>query len=267
LFFKHVFVCHQTEQDEPVLSLLSGLKNSIAFTTVLPVGMDTDGIAQAASYMPIFPLIGAGVGLAVGVVIWTLELILPHLVAGMVGLGCLILINGAQHTDGLLDFGDGLMYHGSAKEKLRIMRDPTTGAGGFSTGLIILSATAFSIAALPQNMVVPIVVASESAANFSMVLATGISKSAHKGLNTVFVEAMRSRRLLRLILSVMLFVVISLFALGMIGLAVTVGAILTGAGMAALSRRQFGGITGDVMGATNEISRLVSLLIILVFLK
>jgi len=254
-------------QDEHVLSLLSGLKNSIAFMTVLPVGMDTDGAAQAASYMPVFPLIGAGVGLAAGVIVWTLELILPRLVAGIVGLGCLVLINGAQHADGLLDFGDGVMYHGSAREKLRVMRDPTTGAGGFSLGLIILSATAFSIVAIPQSMIVPILVVSESAANYSMVLATSLSKSAHKGMNTFFVEAMRSRRLLRLILSLVIFVAISLFALGMIGLAVTVGAILTGAGMAAISKRQFGGITGDVMGATNEISRLVSLLVTLVFLK
>ena len=229
--------------------------------------MDADGIAQAASYMPVFPLIGAGVGLAAGVVVWTLRLILPSLVTGMVGLGCLVLLNGAQHTDGLLDFGDGIMYHGSAKEKLRIMDDPTTGAGGFSLGLIILSATAFSIAALPQTMIVPVMVASESAANYSMVLATGVSKSAHKGMNTVFVEAMRSRRLSRLILSLIILVTISLFALGIIGIAVTVGAILTGAGMAAITKRQFGGITGDVMGAANEISRLVSLLIILVFLK
>lgn len=254
-------------QDEPVLSLLSGLKNSIAFMTILPVGMDTDGVTQAALYMPIFPLIGAGLGLVVGVVVCALEQILPPLVAGIVGLGCLVLINGAQHTDGLLDFGDGVMFHGSAKEKLRVMRDPTTGAGGFSLGLIILSATAFSIAAIPQRSIIPVVVAAESAASFSMVLATGISKSAHKGMNTVFVEAMRRRRLLRLSLSLMILVVISLFALGMIGLAVTVVAILTGLGMVAISRRQFGGITGDVMGATNEISRLISLLLVLVFLK
>lgn len=91
--------------------------------------MDRDGVAQAAPYMPLFPLIGAATGLIAGAVVWGLELVLPQLVAGMIGLGILILINGAQHVDGLLDFGDGIMFHGSASGKLRVMRDPATGAG------------------------------------------------------------------------------------------------------------------------------------------
>jgi len=41
---------------------LSGLKNSLAFLTVILVGMDEGGIAQAANYMSSFP-IGAMIGL------------------------------------------------------------------------------------------------------------------------------------------------------------------------------------------------------------
>jgi len=82
----------------------------------------------------------------------------------MIGLGILILINGAQHVDGLLDFGDGIMFHGSPSGKLRIMRDPTTGAGGLSLGLIILTTTAFSIGYIPARLIVPGLIVSESAA-------------------------------------------------------------------------------------------------------
>ena len=137
----------------PSLSILRGLKNSFAFLTIFPVGMDRDGVAQAASYMPLFPLIGAATGLVAGAVVWILQLILPQLVAGTIGLGILILVNGAQHVDGLLDFGDGIMFHGSPSGKLRVMRDPATGAGGFSLGLIILATSCLlhrSLAATPD---------------------------------------------------------------------------------------------------------------------
>lgn len=250
-----------------VLSVLGGLKNSVAFLTIFPVGMDEDGLNQAASYMPIFPLIGAGVGFLVGVVVWALELFFPPLVAGMVGLGCLLLVNGVQHVDGLLDFGDGAMFHGSAKEKLRVMRDPATGAGGLSLGFVVLSTTAFGIAAIPHHLIVVALVACEAAAKFSMVFATATSKSAHKGMNTAFVEAMHAQRGFRLSLSFVILAAVSIFSLGATGLPLTIGAVLTGGAMVVISKRHFGGITGDVMGATNEISQVISLLLVLVFLK
>ncbi|HYB67389.1 MAG TPA: adenosylcobinamide-GDP ribazoletransferase [Candidatus Acidoferrales bacterium] len=249
------------------MSILDGLKNSFAFLTIFPVGMDRHGVAQAASYMPLFPLIGAATGLVAGAVVWLLELVLPQLVAGTIGLGVLILINGAQHVDGLLDFGDGIMFHGPPSGKLRVMRDPTTGAGGLSLGLVILATAAFSIAAIPARLIVPALIASESAAGFSMVLAASTGKSAHKGMNSIFVEAMHHKRALRLGLSCVIILAILLLSLRFDGLLVLIGAMLTALGMVVVSNRHFGGLTGDVLGATNEITRAVSLILVLVFLK
>jgi len=254
-------------QVEPMLSRLRGLKNSIAFLTILPVGMDRDGMARAASCMPIFPLIGGAIGLVIGVILRLLELILPSLAAAGIGLGVLLITNGVQHTDGLLDFGDGVMFHGSPREKLRVMRDPTIGAGGLSLGLVVLLTTVFSIAALPTSLIIVGLVTSEAAAKFSMVLAAAIGRSAHKGMNTVFVESMHQHGGLRVVLSYVVILVISLLSLKAAGLTVVIGATLTTLAMVAISKRHFGGITGDVFGATNEISRAMSLLLILVFAK
>jgi adenosylcobinamide-GDP ribazoletransferase len=227
--------------------------------------MDRDAVAQAASYMPLFPLIGAATGLVAGAVVWILQLILPQLVAGAIGLGILILVNGAQHVDGLLDFGDGIMFHGSPGGKLRVMRDPATGAGGFSLGLIILATAAFSIAALPPRLIVSGLVVSESVAVFSMVLEAAASKSAHKGMNSIFVEAMHHKRPLRLGLSCVIVLAISFLLLRTGGLLVVFGVILTALAMIIVSDRHFGGLTGDVLGATHEISRIVALILVLVF--
>ena len=40
-----------------------------------------------------------------------------------------------------MDFGDGIMVHGSPEKKLRIMKDPMTGVGGIATGLIVAAIT------------------------------------------------------------------------------------------------------------------------------
>jgi len=169
--------------------------------------------------------------------------------------------------DGLLDFGVGLIFHGPRSGKLRVMRDPTTGAGGFALGLIVLLATAISIGALPSQQIVPSLIVSEASAMFAMVLATATGKSAHKGMNSVFVQAMHKRRGLRLGLSYAIILSISLLILRSEGFIVVIGATFTGLAMVLVSNRNFGGLTGDVLGATCEITRTVALLLVLVSLK
>ena len=226
--------------------------------------MDSDGLTLAAEYMSIFPLIGGFIGLVAGVLSWILELILPSLLVGAIGLGTILLMNGAQHVDGLLDFGDGIMCHGSRAQKLRVMRDPQTGAGGFTLGWITLSATAFAIASLHRDVVIQALVVSEAAGAFSMVFQAWAGHPAHKGMSSGFVTAMHSHWCnLRIISSVLILMLIALPALLNLGVAVTCAAVLVPAIMLQVTGKAFGGVTGDVMGATHEITRLVSLVIIL----
>lgn len=250
------------------MSVLSGLKNSLAFLTVIPVGMDEDGVAQAAKYMPSFPIIGAMIGFASGIVVWTLHGFLPSLIVGMLGLGFILLLTGVHHTDGLLDFGDAAMFRGSPEEKMRVMRDQQTGAAGLSLGLVVLLTTAFSIAALDRSIVIQTLAASEASAKFAMVFQAWAGKSARKGLNTPFVEAMHGRwRALRLATAFGILLATSVVALQIVGMVVTLAGLLVAVTVLMISERQFRGITGDVMGATNELTRLASLLVVLVIAK
>ena len=250
------------------MSVLSGLKNALAFLTIIPVGMDENGIAQAANYMPSFPVIGALIGLATGVLVWVLQAILPSLIVGMLGLGFILLLTGVHHADGLLDFGDAIMVLGSPEEKMRVMRDDQTGAGGLCLGLVVLSSTAFSIAALDRNIVIQSLIASEALSKFAMVLQAWAGNSAHEGLNTPFLQAMHGKwRSVRLGVAFLLTLAILLAALQIVGIVLILAGALVAATMLVISKREFGGITGDVMGATNEIVRLASLLVILVIPK
>lgn len=250
------------------MSVLSGLKNALAFLTIIPVGMDENGIAQAANYMPSFPVIGALIGLATGVLVWGLQAILPSLIVGMLGLGFILLLTGVHHADGLLDFGDAMMILGSPEEKMRVMRDHQTGAGGLCLGLVVLSSTAFSIAALDRSIVIQSLIASEALSKFAMVLQAWAGNSAHEGLATPFLQAMHGKwRSVRLGVAFLFTLAILLTALQIVGIVLIFAGALVAATMLVISKREFGGITGDVMGATNEMVRLASLLVILVIPK
>ena len=245
------------------MGVLRGLKNCVAFLTIIPVGMDDDAIQQAAHYMPIFPLIGALIGLLTGMFVWLLEFALQPLIVGFLGVGFLLLLNGVQHFDGLLDFGDGLMCHGPRKRKLRAMQDPRTGSGGLSLGVVVLTTTAVSIAALSRPNVIQGILISEAVGTLSMVLEAWAGKAVQQGLGSVFVGSMNGRhrniRLAAAFLSVLLVAVLSLRGVGVLAVVAGTAASMI---LLSISRKAFGGITGDTMGAANELSRLVSLLVI-----
>ena len=243
------------------LGLVRGLRNCLAFLSILPVGMDDDGLLQAARYMATFPVIGAFLGLIEGIGIWLISPILPPLIVGMLGVGLTLLVTGAHHTDGLLDFGDGVMFHGRKKEKIRAMTDLQTGSGGFCLGMVVLVTTGLCIAFLDRSMIIPSMVAAEASAKFSMVLEAWAGKSAKKGLNTPFIVEMRGRNA-RLIISIVLLGFVLAVNVGQISPLIMIGDLFVPTVMLLISSRHFGGVTGDVMGATNDITRLVSLLVI-----
>jgi adenosylcobinamide-GDP ribazoletransferase len=247
------------------VTFIEGFRASISFLTTIPVSKDAQDLNLAANYMSSFPIIGAMIGFVSGMLVWALDSFLPSLIVGMLGLAFILLLTGVHHTDGLLDFGDAVMLRGSPEDRIQVMHDQQTGAAGLSLGLLVLSTTAFSIAALDRSIVIQSLFASEAVAKFAMVLQAWAGKSARKGLNTPFVEGMHGRwRRLRLATALGLVLATSILALGIVGLVVTFAASLTAAVMLMISHKQFGGITGDVMGATNELTRLTSLLVVLV---
>lgn len=210
--------------------------------------------------MPLFPLVGLGIGISAGVVAFSLSQLLPPLIVGLLTLGALLLLTGLHHTDGLLDFGDGLMCKGSREQKIGAMRDTVTGVGGHSLGLVILLTTAFAISSFQPSEALSTVAVSETAAKASMVLAAGVGKSASPGLNTPFIDAMHGRlRALRVFVPLATVLVVGFSWTGYAGVASAIAGFLATLLLVRISAGHFGGLTGDVFGAINEIARLAAL--------
>ena len=98
--------------------------------------MDKDLLTDCARNMWAFPLIGAFLGLLAGLFGWVAFRFLPDIVVGALVFALLLWMTGLHHTDGLLDFGDGVMAHGTPEHKIEVMHDQLTGAGGLSLGIL-----------------------------------------------------------------------------------------------------------------------------------
>lgn len=252
--------------------MLKELKNLFAFLTVLPLRMDMDCLVDSARFMFVFPLVGAFIGLLAGVFGWVASLFLPALVVGALALGLLLLLTGLHHTDGLLDFGDAVMYHGTAERKIEIMHDQLTGAGALGLGIMTYLVTALSIAELNAGFLIQGLIVVELSAKLSMVVGAWAGKAVHKGMNSTFLDAMHgkggnARLAAALAVSFAVAVPLLWFTNFMAGFMVVLSAVLTGLVMVAISHRHFKGVTGDVLGATNELTRMVALIVLLAMVR
>jgi adenosylcobinamide-GDP ribazoletransferase len=240
------------------------LKNLFSFLTVLPLKMDNNLLSDCARYMFVFPLIGAFIGLIAGFFGWVFSMFLPSLVVGGLVTAMLLWLTGLHHTDGLLDFGDGVMVHGTSERKIEVMHDQLTGAGGLSLGILTILITALAIGYFDSDIIFPAIIVIEVSAKFSMVVMARAGKAVHHGMNTSFLSSMRgSHGTARLLVGLLISLAIAIPLLCWAGAVVILAGILTSLVLTFVAHRNFKGVTGDVFGATNELARLVSLLALL----
>ncbi|MCA8926730.1 MAG: adenosylcobinamide-GDP ribazoletransferase [Alphaproteobacteria bacterium] len=96
----------------------------------LPMGRVAAAPPLAQSFWA-YPLVGAVIGGAAGLVLWgALAVGLPPLAAATVALGVSLLLTGAMHEDGLADTADGFGGGDSVARTLEIMRDSRLGSYG-----------------------------------------------------------------------------------------------------------------------------------------
>jgi adenosylcobinamide-GDP ribazoletransferase len=248
--------------------MLKEIKNLFSFLTAIPVNMGENMLTDAAKSMFLFPLIGAFIGLLAGLFGWVTSQFLPSLVVGGLVLGLLLLITGLHHTDGLLDFGDGVMAHGSSERKIEIMHDQLTGAGGLSLGILTFLVTALSIAELNTGVIIQGLVIVEVSAKLSMVVGAWAGKAVYQGMSSSFLEAMHGKKgNARLVAALVISFGIAIPLLWLVGVITVLAAIIASLVVVEIAHRDFKGVTGDVLGATNELTRMVSLIIFLAVIE
>lgn len=236
--------------------MLKEIGSIFSFLTIIPTS--NANLETVAKYMYLFPLVGIAIGLLVGSIGFGLSFFLDPLIVSLLVVASLALITGIHHTDGLADFADGLMTKGSKEKKLTAMKDLATGSAGIVAVVLYLVGLIIAISLSTGYQLFLAILLSEIVAKFSMVLMASTGKSASVGSNSPFVELMKNPKKLAVTAVITLIPLIILG--GATGLIIfAVGTTLT-LFLVAISTRSFGGITGDVLGSANELTRLASLL-------
>ncbi len=228
-----------------------------SFLTIFPSSNST--LDNIAKYMYIFPIVGIVIGLLIGSFGFGLSFFLDPLLVSLLVVASIVIITGIHHADGLADFADGLMVKGSKDRKLKAMKDLSTGSAGIVAIVLYLIGLVIAISLTSGFDLFKAILISEILAKFSMVLMASLGNSASLGSNSPFVKIMKDKKKLAIAFLIMIVPVILIgetTGLVMFGVTVTLTIFLL-----VLSTRSFGGITGDVLGATNEFTRLASLMV------
>jgi adenosylcobinamide-GDP ribazoletransferase len=239
-----------------------GFLGLVSFSTILPLNIHTS-IQEMAKFTWMWPLIGGFIGILVGVVAWVVSgtLHLPQLLSAALIYSFAIIITGLHHLDGLIDFGDGLMAHGDPERRIEIMRDQRIGTGGLSSLLMVSLITVTTLSALPVTLLVSLVIVAEISAKLGLITCATFSRPSGEGTGTHFIENM-SPGLLGV--SLMICLLIGYFVAQLTGVIGIAGGLVMGLFMALLAHQKFRYTTGDVLGATNELSRMLSLLLMVI---
>jgi adenosylcobinamide-GDP ribazoletransferase len=241
---------------------LDDLRAAVAFLTRLPMPHPQGPMPQNfVRAHRVFPLVGAVIGGVVGLVCLGLRAIgVPDLAAAALALGASAILTGALHEDGLADVADGFGGGRDRDAKLEIMRDSRLGTYGALILLVSFVARVAALAAIPDGLVVPCLIAAHA-------LARGVLPAMSMNLPYARTDGLaRNAGQPDMAIAATAAGVALLIALLVLSWAnafwAAVMAALSAAGMAWLAKRQIGGQTGDVLGGAEQVAETAILVLL-----
>jgi len=239
---------------------------ALSFLTILPCGkrLPTEEKEMARS-MAFFPLVGLVIGLLLAIGYYLFSFILPKSLTLWLTLGLLALLTRGLHLDGFADTIDGLACGGPREKILEVMRDSRIGAFGVISLILLIGAKyltldQISTRSIPYSLMLMVVMGRNS-----MVLVCYRSPYARsgEGLAKPFAENLGVREM---ILSFASASGIVLLLMGLKGIVVFLAICLFCLGYRFFFIKKLGGVTGDILGAANELAELLCLILLIILI-
>lgn len=234
---------------------MTALRGAVGFLTRVPLGHDEAAWDAFTRQPAVLPLVGYGLGAAVAL---PLALPLPATTAVALFLAWLYLLTGITHVDGLVDLGDALVVHGSPERRREVMTDTTVGVGGVLT--LVVTLAALGLGALPVvgwSRLLLLVVVAEVGAKAAMATVVCLGEAAHEGLGSSLTDH-AGRGSLALVLLATAPAALLTVPSPAAGAALLAALAVAGI-VCRVADRLLGGVSGDVLGATNELARVAAL--------
>jgi len=249
--------------------LYKGFMMALSMFTVLPtpyIKWDDEGARNMMKFYPIIGLIVGGIWSIIYyfIDIFNISIILKSVIIMIVP----FIITGMLHLDGFMDVCDAILSRREKEEKLRILKDSTTGA--FSViSLVILFFLQFGgiYSVLEKNMsfyiliLIPII--SRSVVAYFLLSRTTIKEST---LGTYFKKGTNAQDKIIMIVSLLIMFIISFVLLRSYGILLVLLITLGITWAVEKCKKELGGISGDVAGFALIVGEVIGILALAVML-
>lgn len=252
--------------------VLTGLVLSLQFFTALPIRKAFEMNAKSATIMyGAIPLIGLGIGAlqAIFLTVNDTYFSLSPLFTAILMVVIHFLATGGLHMDGVVDTGDAYFSYRDQKKRLEILDDPRIGAFGAMT-LVLFVILKIGILyelllrGVPFLYIILVPFISRQAV-ILVFITTNPSKET--GIASYFKKTVNEQTLLWMTITYFIIILVLAITLQNWILLILCGVLLVFTGVyRSWAKRNFGGISGDLLGAIFEWAELVLWFVLLCIL-
>lgn len=217
-------------------------------------------VRELGRSMQYFPAVGALQGLILLFAWYLFSTLLPESIVTAIVVLILILTNGGLHLDGFADTVDGLAGGKTPEDRLRIMKDSSTGAIGAAFVVLLLLLKFLAIEEMPFEAKAASLVVFPMVGRWAMVpLAFLLPCARPSGLGEAFAGC--GRRVLAVSTVITSAALVVFFGLLALAIMAALGIIIYLSSR--YFRRKVGGVTGDVFGFHSEAAEVLFLVLLL----
>lgn len=269
------------------LNAIKTFRDLLAFLTIIPMGSGEEFVETSSRFMFLFPLIGGLIGLFAAVYFKLSSFIFSNILAfidsffrlpieislnlavAITTLAFLLVLTGLQHFDGLIDLGNAIGLR-NIEERREAAHAWFVSYKGAFLAILVEFVAFLGLFFLGKSFLYSFsaIVVAEIAAKLAMVTITWVGKPTHKGLGSRFLEKAKGKRnIAAFVLSSLIVLPLMAFTVNgwvgiSLGIIVMLISVFVGILMEKVGANVFGGVSGDMIGATNETARSVTLIIL-----
>lgn len=257
----------------------SALKALVSFFTLWHMDIDQDDMDDMERKFHLVPFVALFFSVFIIIEMLIMQWLSKNygfgsdLFAAVVVLATVFIGSKFIHFDGLTDFGDGMIVSGTQEDHVRALKDTLVGAGGIGVALIVIlfSVSTYSMAGIAFLLVfAPIC---EVMVKNAMVFAAAFGTPGHGMAGRQVSMTTTNSAVYSAVISIILGAVLAVITCaifdqmfptrsGIDVVAVLFGVVIAtavsavvGYFMARNANKVFGMVNGDILGATNEVSR------------
>jgi len=237
---------------------LSGLTGAISFLTRIPVTTHADEF-EVEGGVPWFPVVGSGIGMFIALIYVGGIVLLPTIVAATLAAAGGVLLTGALHEDGLADVADAFAGGSTQERRIEILDDPRLGTFGVMALTTSFLLRVGAISALDTWSALALIPAAHALSRVGVIVLMRRLPSAQRGgLGVAYSRLLTAGRETT---AVVTGVVLCVLLIGKWTVPAIVLCAAVALAMGRLARIKVCGISGDVLGAAQQLGELAILVL------